>query len=227
PRDTLALAQHGEEAWMPLLLPILDQYGQRILRWQIGPSNNAAYAAGHPDLPATLAAFDAGISRLVPGPVLTIPWRADLPPPPAPDAGDSRSAPLDAVTLVLPHDAPLTDLAPAIAAWRDRARSAGAREPEITVVLEPPPPTAQRDAAALGELIKRTVEVIRLIGEEPPGSHPIRVAVLSPWRWTPGPRPAPIPEPQFALWRTVTDPLAGRRIVTELPVAPGVRCVVL
>src|SRR5690606_13413922 len=113
--------------------------------------------------------------RGAPAPGPHAPPRPRAPPPPAPPPPPRTPprAPLDAVTLVLPHDAPLTDLAPAIAAWRDRARSAGAREPEITVVLEPPPPTAQRDAAALGELIKRTVEVIRLIGEEPPGSHPI------------------------------------------------------
>lgn len=230
PRDTLALARHGEEVWTPLLLPILDQYGQRILRWQIGPSNNAAYAAGHPNLRESLAAFDTGLSRLVPGPVLTIPWRAGLPPPPAhaSDGGsDSRSTPLDAVTLVLPHDAPLADLAPAVAAWRNLAADADARAPEITIVLEPPPPASARSAAALGELLKRAVEIIRLIGEEPPGSPPLRAAVLSPWRWSDGQRPAPLPEPQLALWRTVTDHLAGRRIVTELPVAPGVRCVVL
>jgi len=67
-------------AWSPYLDPLLDQHGQSVARWQIGPVGDES-VFGSSTLGDELAAMDAGLSRLVPGPTLVIPWRADRQPP--------------------------------------------------------------------------------------------------------------------------------------------------
>lgn len=62
--------------WDLYLRPTLDRYGQRILRYQLGWAGREELFH-QPGLDAALTGFERSVSRLVPGPRMTIGWRAD------------------------------------------------------------------------------------------------------------------------------------------------------
>lgn len=206
----------GEESrWIPYILPLVDKYGQSVQRWQIGRIGDPAPEG---QSAADLSRLQSMLARLVPGPVVALPWPAEVAPAAAqigPGVGD--------LIACLPYSADPDALAPLAQAWRE---SLGARPPAITAAIEPLPESqfSRHDAAV--HLAKVAVEAWGALvtgSDAPRGS----LSLVQPWSWpTPG-RDQAQPRPELAVYANLIERLAERRIVGTLPVGPGVRCYIL
>lgn len=73
--DALAMASNPPTAWLPYLSPTLDIHGQRVRRFQLGAVGDEHVFRS--ELAKPLSSFERTIARLVPGPILALPWRSD------------------------------------------------------------------------------------------------------------------------------------------------------
>lgn len=219
PVDVWALLDRNADTWAPYLDPYLERFGQRIRRWQIGETGDGT-ALSLPDLAARLDRAEAVIGRLTPGPLLTVPIRADreIPPELIPALDPRRVA----VVAALPADAPETALADFAARWKEAFPGTA---PELTLAFMTPPGRADDppDAAVTNRLVKQVVEFWRLFDANPAA----RASLARAWEWTDARRPQATPRPEVAAWRNLADRLTDRRIVGELPAGDGVRCYIL
>lgn len=74
--DSLSLATIDSRQWLPLLAPMLDVFGQRVLRYQFGGLGDD-HAFWKKDLGTPIALMESALATLVPGPVISVPWNAD------------------------------------------------------------------------------------------------------------------------------------------------------
>ena len=207
PDDVLGMLAADEDVWGPVLLPILDRYGQRIDRWQLGAIGDRR-PTERDDLPEQTPAADAALATLVPGPIVTLPWTPEYAPPEG----------VEALAIAWPLSLGAASMRALGEAWGDT---------EVSVVFTPVDEYGLR--APVSQLVKHTVEYWRTMpGLDSEVSGPTsRAALLNPWRWTGGRRPQAMPRPELAAWRTLADRLAGRAVVARLDTVPGVRCYVL
>lgn len=219
PVDVWALLTRDAAEWSPYLDPYIERFGQRVRRWQIGETGDAT-ALSLPDLAARLDAAEAVIGRLTPGPILTIPIRADrdLPAELIPALATRRVG----IVAALPAEAPTQAVADFARRWREAFPDSA---PELTLALEASPGQPQIDDASgpIVSLVKNAVEAWRLLD----GPSPARLSLVNAWQWTTGRRPQATPRPELAAWRNLADRLCDRRIVGELPAGPGVHCYIL
>jgi hypothetical protein len=199
PERTAAAFRAPERLWAPYLLPLLDKFGQRVQRWQIGslsvlPSTQDA---------AGVERLRAFLSRLVPGPTLMSPSPAELP----------SSA---ALREQLIHIS--AAMSPAAAGELAR-RTSGDPFARPIFALQTLPPEYGRDQAAL-DLVRRTVEIWAAV-RTAPGDLAPRIALAQPWQWASPDRPI-MPTSEFAALRTTIEQLSGRHFVTTFPTEPGI-----
>ena len=195
----------GEPApWEGHLHDALSRFGQRVRRWQLGAApDDTPY--WRPDLAKELAHVERQLSRLVPGPVVAIPWSAQQP-------LDERITPRRALVVALPESVPTDAIADHIEQWRSH--------PDTTLALPAPAFETYGLRAALRTLALRAVEAWRA---DAPG-----ISIDSPWTWREGSRDGHAsPSPALPVWRQLSQRLGGRRVVGELPIARGVRCLIL
>jgi hypothetical protein len=219
PGDPWELARRGPELWGPFVDRYLDRFGQSIRRWEVGPAWDDRIF-WDTNRAATLNNVVKVFERLVPGPILCVPWRADL-------------AITDEILAQLPQEAALRVFVPenmpssSIASLRPREPGAPAargprKGPEISLVLgtDFDDRYEQRDGAA--EVARRLAEFWRAMGDDPRAS----VALHEPWTWSEFGKPRMNPKPELATFSAMLPKLAGRRFVGELPSGPGMRALV-
>lgn len=209
--------------WIVPWLSFLDAYGQRITRWQLGPTGGDRLFWDRL-VPGAPAEFRAGVARYVPGAAIVIPWRAELARPALPDSTPSAPGPVQGVSLAIPDTFPPSVIPSIVREWQDAPSGAT----DLTVVLEVPDAESYGRRAAADELVKRAAMLWSAAPIDTPAAEMLpRVAIDRPWRVTAEPRAEVLPGPHLAALRTIADHFAGRRFITWLPVAPGVRCAVL
>lgn len=220
PDRTLALFGADPKLWGPYLDPLLDKFGQGVQRWQVGAPGSAPDPS---NTAAPLTSLHQSLARLVPGPVIALPWPAEFAPPAA-LAGDSRVDLLASVPYAIPAEG-----LPTLASSWTTTRGASS-----TLVLQPLPEDqfSRRDAAV--ELVKSAVSLWSgggmpqtTGGAASRGSAP-HLALVQPWDW---PHPGAgsdqlMPRVELAAFRTLSDHLRGRRIAGMLS-APGAICYIL
>lgn len=180
---------------------MLSKFGQRIRRWQLGRTGDAG-AFWRPELREELRAVEAMFQRLVPRPEITLPWGLE-------QSVDDRLTQGQRLTVTLPAGVPLDAIEAYAEHWRGRA--------EVTVALEPASGGDPHDAAV--ELMKRAVMAW--------AAGAPRLAIERPWRIREGSLHREHPDAVFAVWRQAAQRLGGRRVVGELPMGEGVRCLIL
>lgn len=242
--DALGMCEHDPKTWAPFMEPMLDVFGQQILRYQLGITGDTHAMRRDPTL--GVETFERSISRLVPGPRILLPWRADHPIPmitrgpaanvAAPDLGGTISpGPLvDELSMVFPlgfapgamHDLSLV--------WRDQLASGNAIG--LTVVPELPEIDRYGPKARASELARRVVEFWGAMGAGGHASTPDgtaiwpRIAVDAPWRivtHADDSDPTLLPGPALAAMSQMAERLAGRRMITMVPGPAGVRAMLL
>ncbi len=227
--DPLALVALDKKEWLPGLLDVLDQYGQRISQWQIGSHANRNHLLS-PQLGMRAAPFRDVLARLVPGPQLSVPWRAEWP---WPD-GASTSG-IDAVAMALPREYQVGAIPEAVARWRAEAGaagSAGVHDGRLTVDIEHAEGEVYGRSAEATDLARRAITLWASVGEARDtslGRVPARLQLTDAWITgeDENGRGAARPTPTAAVWRSMVAHLAARRVVGQLPAPPGVRCYIL
>lgn len=207
PADVTGLLARREAVWLPSLRGVLDQYGQRVQRWQITlPRGAGELPPG--SLAAPLENFRETLQRFVPGPIVRLAWRADWSPPPA---GRGAAPALD---VLVPGSFPPAALRALTGQWMTGPGAQG-----LSLQVEPP------DAffgprAAVTDTFQRVIEIWAAI---PPDQPAPRLMLPRPWRRVGNVNAGRLdPDPRLALWRTLADHLARRRVVGTLPTPPGV-----
>jgi hypothetical protein len=188
--------------WTLYLNAILDRFGQRVARWQVGRTGEAN-AFWRPHLGSELVTVRRELSRLVPSVEVAVPWRAE-------QAIDDRIAGKGAITVTLPISIPTDAIGGYIRYWAARVES--------TVVIETPDQTIYGRRAAVIELVKRAAEAWRADAQ--------RIALDA--VWAPTDRyGAPSPDCTLAVLRQLVERFGGRRIVAELPLPSGMTALIL
>lgn len=233
--NPLMLGRRNPDVWIPYLLPLIDAYGQRIARWRIGAPRHARFMLDPGSAPA-VAVVRERLARLAPGPIVGVPLPAraafdehqddrtrDIGPETPLPTGDNA---YDAVMIPVPFDLAPDHLRESIRAWLERPDARGV---ETTFVIE----HRARDetltpAQRAAHTARTAAEFWAALSDAPDGQDPpIRLALASPWRTADPDGPRLYPDPVLGVWRTLSDHLAGRRVVAEFPVNPGVRCFIL
>lgn len=223
PWNVPGLIGADEAVWMPWTERMLDLFGQGVLTWQLGRlawDNDAARLAGRLD------SAGSAIARWVPGPQITAPWPVGYALTPElvrPGRG-----------LVLRDDGAGSDrdLDDTVSAWAGRALSASARagagaatEDAMGLTIEFPASTDGRvSRAALGKLARRVITAWAAAERSGVGDRVV-FALSEPWSATGGLRPARMPTPELAAWRTLSSVLGSPGVdgLVEIDLLPGVR----
>ncbi len=196
--EPLALLSSENTDWMSYLGRVLASFGERVRRWQIGPTARLPEFLG-PDAPAELESARAKLRRLVPRPIIALPWSAHDAIAAAPGA--------DALTISIPDAVPADAVGPLIRSW------SGA--PDATAVIDLPGIEEYGRRAAVIELARRTVLAWQA------GSR--KLAIRQPFGWRSGRDAQSLPGAELGAWRELSRQLAGRAIVGEIGVVAGVR----
>lgn len=156
----------------PVLDPLMERFGQSVRRWMIGRLGDD-WLMRDPALGPKVAAARKELSRLVPAPIVLLPWRIDQPPPPSllAEAGGD----LELITVVPggAEEHAIEAFAAALAAVGESIR------PRITLVLEPLERGSASDAARATELSR--LAVLALATFEAAGLPRPDLAVCDPW----------------------------------------------
>lgn len=236
--DPWSLLASDRKSWSEYLDTMLDKYGQVVRRWQIGSAGDDL-AFWLPKLDANLASADAALSKLVPGPIVAVPWRIDRGVSAAlmnPSADAPTRGPGTSLIAMVPQDSGPGDIELFASHWQ-KSRAAATETPELTLAIESPsggasgPVDAPIQSAAL--VARRVAEAWAAFSpalndpsqyKRPPE---VRLSLIEPWVFAQGRRPRLMPAPELAAWRTAMDHLSGRTVVGEFPAGPGLRCFLL
>jgi hypothetical protein len=246
PGDPLAMVTRPTSEWFSYLQPMLDRFGQQVLRYQVGEPGSERLM-WRDRLSEDLSAFEEQVSTLVPGPRIAVAWRADQARPmiqrrlsgEQPDgtgeggavarqktaARKQGGALVDDVTLLFPAGFGAEQVASVLDEWT--APDSRGERPEITLVLELPDPERFSARDTVRALARRLVSVWSTLGVEDESEARLRVAISAPWTRF-GSRGDEIgPRPEWPAFTQLARALSGRRVVGEYPSDPGVRCLIL
>jgi len=197
-----------EKVWGPYLVPLLDKYGQSVQRWQIGSIGRMA--ASVESAPAAAARAGAVLSRLVPGPIVELPWSADQ----ARQSFEGADVELLAAVPAGVSGAGLADLA---SMW-----AAVGNSPAPTLVLSELPSEFSRLDSCIS-MVKQAV----MLWTAREGVEPPTLAVVEPWHWSGPSDGPPMPRAELAAWANLGERLRDRRAAGSLEPRAGVTCIIL
>jgi len=229
PAEMGELARLAPERWAIPLSRLLDLFGQRLLRYQVGPTGTDSWQWDR-DPASALQLYRDTLAKVVPSPLVGVPWPAgaDLAGPLFDGAGPTRGRP-DLVTLTVPIGfEPREAMARLGASW-DGSQSGGSQE--LTAVIELPDGETFGHFAAATELARRAIEFWAAFdGDDPEmkAAGPVpRLAIAQPWALLRGVEAMVSPSPVLPVLRELIGRLDGRRVVGEFPASAGVRCLIL
>jgi len=200
--ETLALLNTPQESWLPYAGPAFRVFGQRIDRWHLGSS----------ELPRTYDSLEGGysiapakdaLSNLVASPRAAVTWNMLQAGPP--------QAPQD-TEFWLTADASIAaeKLIDYLKAWPvDRT----------SVYLKPMPADESLHETRLADLIKRMAFAWQAGVDS--------IAIPAAWQLVNQRHTYLRPDPLLAVFAQTAYRLSGRRVVGEMNITPGVRCLIL
>ena len=199
-----------DELWNIALDPLVARFGQRVHAWRLGPGGDRDIV-WTPGVSDALAISLERLSRYAPSPRWVLPVDVDQRIDPALLEANGFSA-------MIPIAAPNEAVAPLVERWL-RAPAEGQSAGEVEFVLETQPHEIYGPRAGAVALAQRAILAWSA------GAR--RLSIAQPWTHT-GKAPGQIdPWPELAVWRTMGDHLRGRRYAGELPIAEGVRALIL
>ncbi len=203
--DPSAIFEKPTEAWTPFLMPPLMRHGQRIHQWQLGSMDRPGLFY-KPDLPSRIVGIIKTLRGMTPQPRLVLPWRLDQSRRPGVE-GDVSYA-IDIPTWVMSHlIGQYTDQ------WHDSPGT------DFWLYLNEPTATEMIHDRRVQDL---TLRMLHAWETEPTG-----IAIPRPWAFTGGRHVSLMPDPLLGVFTCVAHRLAGRRVMSRLPLGEGMRCMIL
>ena len=200
PADALAALEGDRSVWLDRLGPMLSRFGERVRRWQVGAAGTD-HASERADLDELVGRVFDGFFRLIPRPILVLPWDADRAAPASPVER------LGGVTLDVDWRLPESAVSDRTRAW---AGSEG-----LSVVVRPAPESIAGARGSAAGAARRAVLAWAA------GAR--RIVVEAPWNWGAGRDGTTAPTALLPAWRTLGATLAGRSLLGELPAGRGSR----
>ena len=224
PAEMGELARHAPGQWFEPLATLLDLFGQRLLRYQIGPTGTDAWFWDS-DPAGALQLYRDRLAKVIPGPAIGVPWRAETEPSgPLFDPASPPRGRADLVTLTVPVGFdPQHGMQALGQTW-----TGGQDAPELTAVLELPDPQIYGADAAVTDFARRALNFWSVFASsDDAAAHPARLAIAQPWKKSTQNDGVLLPSPLLPVFRELVTRLDGRRVVGEFPAHPGVRCLIL
>lgn len=199
--------------------PLMDRFGQAIVRWQVGQVGDESALSGDA-LASEVAVVAAALARLVPGPRIILPWRADREMP----GHGLESARAVEFQVLIPREVWPEAIEGLVRSWSEATGPDEASEsgPRATFVIEAIDADRHGAAAAVADLVRRTVFAWRGSGPRDPS-----LALVDPWEGGEHGRSPLMPRPEAVAWNILRERLRGRMVVGEMPSSGGVRCFIL
>lgn len=220
PGSTLALFQRDSESWAPSLEPLLTRFGERVSRWQIGPTGSED-SFWSENLDGSLDQVTGVLKRLVPRPAIVVPWDAT-------QAIADRLRVVEStddserLTIELSTQVPTEAIEELAAFWPT--------EDGTTLVIETPERDLFGRRAVAIDLTRRAA--LAWYAGIP------KLAIHEPWVWR-EPRSAAqhydglmpydgqwLPEIESVVWRTLSQSLAVQEPAGEFQTVDGVRVLI-
>ena len=196
------------DLWTIALDPLIARFGQRVHAWRLGAigDQDIVWTEG---VAAELAESLDRLSRYAPTPRWILPVDADQIIDPALQAANGFS-------VRIPMASPNEAIAALVQGWTD---SEAHQEGDVEFVLDTHPHDIYGRRSSSIALAQRTILAWSA------GAR--RLSIVQPWTHR-GDAPGQIdPWPELAVWRTMGDRLEGRAFAGELPIAGGVRAMIL
>ncbi|MEM7755536.1 MAG: hypothetical protein AAF297_07845 [Planctomycetota bacterium] len=219
--DVIGLLSASPELARAALRPALDRFGGAVARWRLGGTGSER-AFDRATLSADLDAVSAELSRLVPTPILSLPWDASYAYRP------EVLAPNRLASVLTDSSGGVMQADDAARRWAEAVEGADlvSWPPELRVEL---PGSMHSTHAAVGRrgavesFTKAFVSLwARLTGPEGPEAS-WGITLAEAWGWTPGRRGELAPAPELAAWRVLADRLAGRVYTGDAELVVGAR----
>ncbi len=210
--DVLGVFLDEAEAGVSSLAPLLSRFSESASSWHLGPLGSER-SSGMARLDDAVSSALEEMGRLAPRPMLSLPWSAtDRVRPLAPDV---RSP-----TVRVPVWATASGVAEIVRGWREQG---------VTPTLVFPVASEERYGVDAG--VRRLVRLAIAGWEAGLGwsggrSEGGAMVIEKPWRRAIDGRGGAMPTPSYAVWRTLSEELSGRRPVAELFVGEGARAIV-
>lgn len=199
--DPIPMFLAKDDPWVPYLSRTLNVFGERVRRWQLGPTGGEA-ALYRTDLDDDLEAIRRKLRTQIPRPVLALPWNLSV------SAGEAAEA-ADATTISWPRGFPPGEIEGMLA-----SASTAAGHGERTIHIETPPTGVFGGRSAAIELARRAVSAW--------AGGARRLSMDRAWTIHPDGSERLHPSPEAAVWRVLCSALAESRVTGRLPVAEGV-----
>jgi hypothetical protein len=196
--DPLPIFMRESDDWQPYLDALLARFGERVRRWQFGPTGSGL-PFFKPDLAQQVEVAQSKLRRLVPRPLIELPWRLEQIP-------TKQLEGVDTLTVWWPTAIPPASIAEYAERWNPSQR--------VQLTIEQLPESVFGGRAVAVDLARRAACAWKA-GHE-------RVAIVAPWRYEEGSELEFQPRPALGAWRTLAEELGGRHIVGELNVGEGI-----
>lgn len=222
--EALAL---GETEWGPYVLPVTDRFGASVQKWLVGDAWDEPSWSSVPNSLAMRA-----IDNVIPGAAtlrVTPGWMGSSSRDAQAIVARQESSP-EAVGMMA-GDLLASPAGPDSMAGdaSDLERTTG--RPPAALVLGVGERQQDRDGGSIGRsdaaamLARSMIEAWRAWSEklgDSRGAGAPSMLIAQPWRVDGPGVPRAMPTPSLAVWRTVSQQLAGRRVVGKLDLAPGI-----
>jgi hypothetical protein len=224
PRDPLRLMASDAAAADPYLGRLVDRYGQSVQRWLLGSPSVGPITQGQ-DLTDQLTRADAALGRLVPGPIVAIPWDGSTTLPPE----VSAQIP-DALLATTPPGVSAEGVGPWISSMLDSLKDGRRRSidmVELTVLPRTADSATFGRSAAVADLTRQAIETWASIQAAEERGVRIKLGLVDPWSASGLADPTLSPTPELVAFGAIASQLTMRRVVMRVPTAPGIHAYLL
>ncbi len=211
--ESLTALTTDPKRWMPFAQPVLSRMGQWVNQWQIGDDDRPEVAAG-PGLAEALPELRAALEQWTPDPTLWLPGALTL-------EGDTTRDDSFGVVRFVPWPQGVTpDALPA------HFDASGATS-RMILRLQVAPANELPHVDRVADVARRVLAAWRL----GPG---VEIALGPQWtratrieEGAPAGQTRVLPDPVLGVFANLSRRLAGRRVIGEIELGPGLRCWVL
>lgn len=202
PDDPIPMLLAKDDPWLPYLSRTLNVFGERVRRWQLGPTGGEA-ALTRADLAGDLEMIRRKLRTQIPRPVLSLPWNLSV-------GAAAVNGAADSIILTWPAGVPASEIE---SAYAMSVGESAERRVERTLHIEVPSSEVFGGRAAAIELARRTPSAWAA------GAR--RLTIDRAWSIFPEAEDRLQPTPEAAVWRVMSSVLADTTIAGRLPVADG------